>query len=69
MGSTAMHPSGSVVGTCSGQRGALDFNEGNSYDSDGSDNSYDNVSDEESSVASTSSDRIPDNTLKVWSVL
>lgn len=62
VGSTAMHPSGSVVATCSGQRGNPGFTQSLESDSD----SDDDESDEES-VASTL-EKTPDNTLKVWSI-
>lgn len=68
VGSTAMHPSGSVVATCSGQRGTPGLNEDDDPDSDDSDDDEGSDEEEEESVASTSLHRTPDNTLKVWSI-
>ncbi|KAE8448672.1 hypothetical protein EG329_009098 [Mollisiaceae sp. DMI_Dod_QoI] len=60
--STAMHPSGSVVATCSGQRRRPDLEE----DSDDENNEGDE--DDEESLPATSHARASDNTLKVWNM-
>ncbi len=57
-----MHPSGSVVATCSGQRRRPDLEE----DSDDENNEGDE--DDEESLPATSHARASDNTLKVWNM-
>lgn len=66
IGSTAMHPSGSVVATCSGQRGRPYLEE----DSDDDDRNDDSDADSETVEPPTvkSHSREPDNTLKIWSI-
>ncbi|KUJ16246.1 uncharacterized protein LY89DRAFT_669779 [Mollisia scopiformis] len=72
-GSTAMHPSGSVVATCSGQRGRLgledDSDDESSDDShEDSDSSSESESDDASSPATSSPSSDVDNSLKIWSI-
>lgn len=66
IGSTAMHPSGSVVATCSGQRGRP-YLEENSDNDDESGNSGED-SDEEDSPPKPLHSQASDNTLKIWSI-
>ncbi|CZR63410.1 related to guanine nucleotide-binding protein [Phialocephala subalpina] len=70
IGSTAMHPSGSVVATCSGQRGRPHFEEDSDGDesNDTGEDSSDEGSHDETSPSVTSQSRASDNTLKIWSI-
>lgn len=71
IGSTVLHPSGTVVATCSGQRA-----EPSIKDDTISDDSDEDISDDESASDSNRSQsmvrkaagRAPDNSLKVWSL-
>ncbi|CAD6446272.1 4b9964d5-f52e-4aa1-8318-58c179e78714 [Sclerotinia trifoliorum] len=71
IGSTVLHPSGTVVATCSGQRAETNIN-----DDDTSTDSEEDSSDDESASDSQQSPsmirktkgRTPDNSLKVWSL-
>ncbi|KAL2070507.1 hypothetical protein VTL71DRAFT_13533 [Oculimacula yallundae] len=73
--STIVHPSGTVVATCSGQRSSPTFKssreECEESDEDSSGESSDESSDDEGSTSTRSlspSIRTPDNSIKVWSL-
>ncbi|KAF7869883.1 hypothetical protein EAF04_004667 [Stromatinia cepivora] len=71
IGSTVLHPSGTVVATCSGQRAEININDdGTSIDSDEDSSDDESASDSQQfqSTIRKPRGRIPDNSLKVWSL-
>ncbi|KAI9641736.1 hypothetical protein NHQ30_009592 [Ciborinia camelliae] len=71
IGSTVLHPSGTVVATCSGQRAEPHTDHDGTSSDSGEDNSDDeSASDSQKSPSriSNATGRAPDNSLKVWSL-
>ncbi|KAG4432246.1 hypothetical protein IFR05_012279 [Cadophora sp. M221] len=69
--STVVHPSGTVVATCSGQRSSPAIGNSNEGSEDSDEGSDEEDSDDEGSTSTRSSSlssRIPDNSIKVWSL-
>lgn len=67
--STIIHSSGTVVATCSGQRSFTkdDCNEGED-EKDDSESSEEESTSSPSMKSTRSTPRVPDNTLKLWSL-
>jgi hypothetical protein len=70
--STAVHSSGTVVATCSGQRRFPDAS-GDLSDEESDGEEYisdedDTISDQSSSISSKVIPRTPDNSIKLWSL-
>lgn len=67
--STVVHNSGTVVATCSGQRAFLEDDYSEDEDETDGSGSSENESTSSQSIPSTrSTSRVPDNSLKLWSL-
>ncbi|KAB8298314.1 hypothetical protein EYC80_002043 [Monilinia laxa] len=71
IGSTVLHPSGTVVATCSGQRAEPKIKDDSASDDSGEDTSDDESASDShrsQSMIREATGRTPDNSLKVWSL-